>query len=295
LGDPLEFLLRCNVSKESIENAYEMYNEKYERRTDKERFSKLKINVKEKNGLWRLWVLALFYQVVSEEASERAFINLPKDSMVFEPRKIVEITLDCGCSYLRNEHRVHFCTFQQLKGLSSCKQNLFYQKCPFHKLSNLSDFRHFGKPRILRGLISTAIFLKKYDFDFQKYYDSLISLNSSEMTSTMLDTFTIISGSEKISHMFLAWLSNPEHYDIWKLDYKRLLAIDRNIIRVARNVGLCNTNNVNTIRAHLFKLVENIKVNPKVLELALLNIGQSYCKEEAQLCNECPWANKFSF
>ena len=287
----MKFSLYCNISKRTIENAYRMYDEKYGA-TDRERVSRLGIDIKEKNELWKLWVLALFYQVISEERSEKAFNKLPEETILFKPQLIAKITLGCNCPPLRNEHTVHFCRFQHSKGLKSCVQNLFYQKCPFPIISYSRGFKHLGKPRILRGLISSAIFLKQHDFDFQEYYNSLADLDLNKRTNTTLDTFMVTSGSEKISHMFLAWLSNPIEYNIWDLDYERFLAIDRNIIRVARNIGLCNTGNVTIIRAHLHKLMDNMKVNPRVLELALLNVGQSYCKEGEKLCSGCPFSTR---
>lgn len=280
----------CNVSKETIEKAYKEYINK--RGTDITRFKEMEIDFhrlshKEKDALWQLWILTLSYQAMREKASERIFRDIPKGGLVFDPLRILELTKECGCPLLFEANKVHFCDFQKSKG---CSKRQFLEKCPIPKIRN--EIRRLT--RISKAIVSSVIYLQNYNFNFDRLYLSFEKEPIDKRTQNMLDALTIMSG-EKTAHMFLGWVTNPmileNEKSLWELNNKRFLAIDVNIKRVAKNVGLCNYPNSNVIRAHLYELQRKLNVdNPKKTEIAFLHVGQGYCnKRQAYDRLKCPF------
>ncbi len=111
-----------------------------------------------------------------------------------------------------------------------------------------------------------------------------------------LDIFMIMAG-EKIAHLYLGWVANPDLLKRnWKLDARRFLAVDTNIKQVAKSAGLCHSPNTSVIRAHLNELLDakgmHELYDSKKLEIALLYVGQEYCKgQERKHCrqSDCPF------
>jgi hypothetical protein len=68
----------CNVPKANIEKAYENYNKEIQ--TDLMRISG--IDPTERNSLWKLWILAIMYQAMREETSEKTFRGIPRNGLV---------------------------------------------------------------------------------------------------------------------------------------------------------------------------------------------------------------------
>lgn len=271
----------CSVSKEAVEMAYEKY-----RPWEKGRFEKrVRINTRDKDGLWKLWVLALFYQATNEKASETLFGTLQEDTLTFNPARISTLAKECGCPLLTDEKRVQSCDFKKTQ--RRCSHPSFLGECPVPRTCD--ETRRFA--RIAKQIVTSALYLRSYDFSFEKFYASQLNLPMEQRTQVILDKLMTVAG-EKIAHLFLGWLSDPLLiYGDWNLNHKRFLAINGNIKRVVERTGLCKSKNTSVIRAALNELQEKIGLeNPKVLELALLYVGQNYClkNEEKLKCNRCP-------
>jgi len=266
----------CNVSKKTIEKAYDEYIMNYG--TDLERFTDVGIKFEEKDALWRLWILALMYQGMSEEASETIFKEIPEDSLTFNPSTIWQKAEECGCPLLLEANKVRFCDFSLSTG---CSESQFFNDCPIPIIR--AEIRRFS--RISKAIVSSAIYLRDYDFDFEKLYASLQQLPINERTQKILNVCQMI-GDEKIAHMYLRWLSNSVPNN-WELDAKRFLAIDVNITKVAKNIGLCKSSNTSVTRAYMQELLKELGMNdPKdteKIEIALLHIGQEYCSRQRRI------------
>jgi len=278
----------CNVLKGPVEAAFNEYIQK--RGTDQERFKRMKINFNEKDALWRLWILALMYQAMSEKASEKAFTKIQEHDLTFNPSGIFEKSKKCDCPFLSGANKVHFCDLTKSMG---CSERQFFKDCPVQiirdEICRLS--------RISRAIVSSAIYLRYYDFSFEKLYASLREQSIDDRTQRILDMCTVMGG-EKVSHMYLRWVSNSVPIGNWKLDTKKFLAIDVNIRRVAENIGLCKkSQNTNVIRAHVRELLDTLNMNapkdPEKMEIALLHVGQKYCKKRRNECDQakCPFYN----
>jgi hypothetical protein len=274
----------CNVSRATVENAFGNYNKEIQ--TDVVRIAGIDLTVQ--NGLWKLWILALMYQAMHEETSEKIFHGIPGGGLTFNPSLISRKALDCGCKFLQTANKVHFCDFKS----GSCSQDQFIGCCP---LPEINEEIH-RLPRISKEVLASAIFLRHHDFEFRKLYESLHCVTTSERTEKILEIFMILAG-EKISHLYLGWVANPDLVrDYWDLDSERLLAIDVNIKRVSHNIGLCAWSNTSVIRAHLHQLLDELGMDnskdAKKLEMAFLYVGQQYCKGNRQTqCKqtECPF------
>jgi len=275
----------CNVTEKTIETSYQEYIKTHG--TDSARFEKMEIKFNENNALWRLWILALSYQAMSEKASQTIFKKIPKNGLAFNPMRVWEMAKECDCPFLSDANKVHFCNFDMF---GRCSKLQLIKKCPIPKIR--VEIRRL--PRISKAIVSSALYLQNYAFDFEKLYKSLQKRPVSDRTQKILDRFTAIGG-EKVAHMYLRWVSNSIEKN-WELDTKRFLAIDVNIRRVTKNMGLCNSPNTNVIRAHLHELMETLKMDapksPEKLEIALLHVGQKYCDEQnRKVCKQenCPF------
>jgi hypothetical protein len=277
----------CLVSKEGVQTAYE----EYQRTREKGRLDRVGLNIGE-DGLWKLWVLALSYQAAKEGTSENLFraLSARDDPLVFNPARIGELAKECGCSLLIEEKTFQFCDFKKNQG--SCSYSDFLAGCPVRKVCE--ETHRFA--RMAKQIVASALYLRSYDFRFDRLCASRLNLSIDDRTQAMLDTLTILAG-EKIAHLFLGWVSNPFlNYGNWDLNYKRFLAINGNIKRVVAKIGLCNSKNTSVIRARLNELQEEMSLNPKVLELALLRVGQEYCPKRGDLkCERCPLHNNCQY
>jgi hypothetical protein len=277
----------CDVRKETIEAAFNEYVKTYG--TDSDRFRKMGIDFGKERAIWRLWILALMYQGMSEEASETSYLNIPREGLTFDPEEISAKAEKCGCPFLLSANKVHFCDFITSQ---RCSRQAFVKDCPVPLIRE--EIRRF--PRISRGIVSSAIYLRDYEFSFENLCASIQVISVDIRTDRMLNVLTMIGGSEKISHMFLRWISNSLPSGNWGLDARKFLAVDQNLKKVTRTIGLCRSPNSSIVRAHLQELLSVLGMNdpkdPEKLEIALLHVGQEHCdkgREEACQNEACPF------
>lgn len=108
------------------------------------------------------------YQATREKESEKVFQNTPRDGLTLNPLRISEMTKKCGCPFLLEANVVHFCDLSIYE--KSCSQRQYLENCPIWLICTEEIHR---LPRISKAIVSSAIFLKDYDFDFEKLDASL--------------------------------------------------------------------------------------------------------------------------
>ncbi|MCP8307990.1 MAG: hypothetical protein H3Z54_04775 [archaeon] len=263
--------LSHEFAKEEIERAFAEYD-KHGQET--RRFTRLNIDLLVRpSDTWQLWLLAIAYQGKKEIKCEESFLSLKKNNLCRNPSKILLLAQACGCPLLSNYQSVHFCNYLK-KYPDKCKYENYISKCPIRSIVKEEIKDRYAK--IAFPVVSSAIFLRDYDFDIRKYYQTLEKSSCEDRTHDMLATFTILAHSDKLAHLFLGWLSNPRYpwsHD-WQLDYRKFIAVDTNIKKILKSRYLCHSDRNEVARACLYQLERRFKLNPKVIELGLLHMGQ---------------------
>jgi hypothetical protein len=253
----------------------------------------VKIDIKNENSLWQLGILALLYEATSEKKAETNFERIRNKELLVNPKEIWNLAKDCKCPFLLESNRVTFCDYSKNDG--KCPEPYYsksFQDCPVPRVTHLIN----RMATISKSIVSFAILLKEFNFNFDDLYNIVQKMPKNKRTQKILDLFTMVLG-EKTAHLFLGWVSNPIYNGVfgidkpwWNLNYNTFLAINSHITQVADRIELCRSKNTSVIRANLRELQEKTGLqNSKVLELALLNVGQKYCTKDKkkQKCDSC--------
>jgi len=225
--------------------------------------------------LWKLWVLANFYQRVSEATSEKRFREISNDSLIFNPQRIHFLTKKSPCLFLRDHTSIHLCDWKNSSRV--CKFN--HKQCVVQLLSGtLRKHPHYKK--ISKTLIASSVFLSAFDYSLFKLYQHYRA-----ETTNVLKGFCGNINGEKIPSLFLVWMSNQNLFGSWKLDPNLFFPIDLNIRRVC--YSLFSIREQSQILNKISSLRKRLNLDNRVIELGLLNVGQKYCRKNEKLCSSC--------
>lgn len=245
-----------------------------------------KIRSGDGDEIWRVWVLANLCQRASEKYGEAMFVKLsgmPDMSILFSPRELDEAAQAGSCPLLADSESVHGCDYHNRRG--ECRYPEHQEGCIMKRVCNLLA-AHPMYNRIARTLVSTAMYLRPYRHDMHAMY---LSLKSDGRENDLLDILRATSGlknGRKVPSMFLMWMSNPDIYGVWQMDYSALIPVDINVRRVAKR-SLSATNDGDVVRK-IQALAARFDLNVRSVEMAFLSIGQNYCHRNDPDCGHCP-------
>ncbi len=277
----------CKINKERVLNSYHEEIKRMGEDSDRSRLqiSKEKILRQNAQELWKLWVLANLYQRTSEKASQARFMELMGDlgdQIIFSPERINSSACVGTCPLLDSNLSINKCDYNNR--YDACKYPAHRNGCIMMILSHKLA-RHPSYRRIASTLVSSAVFLQAYEYDLHRMYMEMEKGGKADELLEVLKTLSGLKHGQKIPSMFLAWLSNPAIYGIWKLDYSQYIPVDVNVRRVARRAVGCA--NDQQIKEAIQKFSNQFDLNVRIVELSFLNVGQVYCHKNAPNCLLC--------
>lgn len=282
----------CKINKDRILNSYKHYIKKYGE--DNQRtylgISTRLIKEKDPNELWKLWILSNCYQRVTEKQSEKIYVEILNNreyEFLFFPEMFYGKIKKSMCSKLENIGKVHTCDYNNKK--NNCSYPKYKSKCIAKSVCGIFS-KHPSYSRIAKTLISSTIYLSRFGFSFQNLYTSCLSIGDQTLTTielqNVLKSICGLKKGEKIPNMFLLWLSSPLVYGrIWSLKCELLIPIDVNVRRVSKRIS--NVKKDEEIRKLIVDISVSFNIPARIVEIALLNIGQEWCLKSNTECEYC--------
>lgn len=295
-------LMRCYHDELTADNAmpwYQYSSELYSRGINQEYLAK-----RDPAETFRFFVLASVFQMGRDVGGIRAFNELSSHCWTdidFLQRHIQESRTTC--SYLQNLDAFYGCDYRKSRS-NNCTRYPNFQECVVKQLAN--SFSSGSATYITQAIISAALDVEEHNNNLNYLYCEAIQLADAKLTAEylILKLKRYRGIGDKLSHMFCAFMSNPDverNITVWQnhVDWTYFVAIDTHVKRVLGRLGIVrgSTPSYSDCHSAIRVIASQVDLreiepqfqscNPRLVEWMLWMHGQEICAKRHPACNCC--------